>query len=81
VYITNGDKVKYAYLKKNPLRFDVMCLKGFDDPDEVDALIKQYIDYDKIFESQLKNKLQDFYDAMDWGTINDNEFSQEFFSF
>ena len=52
-----------------------------DDPDVVLNTVKEYIDYDQMFESQLSNKLQDFYNAMNWGELNDNEFSQEFFSF
>ena len=32
-------------------------------------LVNTYIDYDKIFERELLKKLEDFYNAMDWGEV------------
>ena len=56
----NGDKVKWVYLKQNPLGLDGVAFKGYDDPKEIMELINTYIDYDKIFERELLKKLEDF---------------------
>lgn len=79
--INNGDKVKYTYLKKNPLRLETLALKGFDDNEQIVAYVEEHIDRDQIFESALGKKLGDFYDAMGWDAVNDNKYSQEFFEF
>jgi DNA polymerase elongation subunit (family B) len=79
--ITNGSKVKYIYLKQNPLGIESCAIRGFDDPEEIVNFIKQYIDYEKIFENLLGNKLQDFYDGMEWGTPISNSAVNEFFQF
>jgi DNA polymerase elongation subunit (family B) len=82
-FITNHDKIKYAYLSTNPLRLDIMCLKGYGDPQVVQDIVKNHIDYDKMFESQLQNKLTDFYSAMGWGkpSLDMNDKATDFFSF
>lgn len=79
--ITNGSKIRYIYLKQNPLGIDSCAIKGFDDPDEIISFIKQYVDYDKVFDKLLGNKLQDFYNGMDWGKPIDNSAINDFFSF
>jgi DNA polymerase elongation subunit (family B) len=79
--ITNGSKIKYIYLKQNPLGIENLGMKGFEDPEEVVAFIKEYVDYDKVFEKLLGNKLQDFYDAMKWGKIVTNSAIGNFFDF
>ena len=65
----NGDKMKWVYLKQNPLGLDALAFKGADDPQEIVSLIKNYIDYDGIFESDMVNKLEDFYIALGWGKL------------
>lgn len=65
----NGDKMKWVYLKQNPLGLDALAFKGADDPEEINSLIKNYIDYDRIFESDMQNKLEDFYTALGWGNL------------
>ena len=79
--ITNGDKVKYAYLTTNPFRLGALCIKGYQDPTSMEEILAQYIDYNHMFDSQLQNKLQDFYTALGWGTINSNAAAQDFFNF
>jgi DNA polymerase elongation subunit (family B) len=79
--ITNGSKVKYIYLKQNPLGIDACAIKGFEDPTEIIDFIKQYVDCDKVFSKLLGNKLQDFYDGMKWGKPQDNSAVNDFFSF
>ena len=79
--IVNGEKIRWTYLKNNPLRLDVMALKGMEDPEALYDYVAQYIDHDKIFRSAFQNKLDDFYGALNWGKIPDNNNLQKFFSF
>lgn len=79
--ITNGSKIKYVYLKQNQLGLDALAIKGFDDPDDIIDFIKQHIDYDKVFDKLLGNKLQDFYSGMNWGRYVDNVAVNKFFQF
>ena len=78
----DGDKIKWVYLKKNPLGLETTAFTGHSDPPEINAFIQQYIDYDLIWEKELNNKLDDFYNAMNWDKPNPNLASAEkFFSF
>ena len=78
----DGDKIKWVYLKKNPLGLDTTAFTGHSDPPEINAFIEQYIDYDLIWEKELNNKLDDFYNAMDWDKPNPNlAAASQFFSF
>ena len=79
--IQNGEKVKWAYLSDNPYGFDTMALRGYQDPKEIEEFVTQYIDRNKIFEKELKNKLDDFYAAMNWGAFPENNSVAKFFSF
>jgi hypothetical protein len=82
--IRNHDKVKWCYLKTNPLKLDVLSIKSNDEnPKEIVEYIKKYIDYNQMFESKLKNKLETFYECMKWGkviTLQDKH-NQNFFGF
>ena len=64
--ISNGNKVRWVYLKTNPFNIDGLAYKGYDDPKEIIDFINQYVDRDKLFEKSLKKKIQMFYDAMSW---------------
>ena len=64
--IRNSDKIKWTYLKQNPFSLDKIAFKGYDDPKEVIDFIETYIDYDQLFEGQLKKKISMFYDALEW---------------
>ena len=78
----NGDKVKWVYLKQNPLNLDGLAFTGYQDPPEIEEFINTYIDHKKIFERELQGKLQDFYDAIGWGdVISDTKTAEKFFSF
>lgn len=78
----DGDKIKWVYLKNNPMNIDGVALNGYNDPPEIKEFIQSYIDYDRIFERELKNKLQDFYDAVGWGDIiSEQRNAEKFFSF
>jgi len=71
--ITNGSKIKYVYLKDNPYRIDTVAFIGDDsDPPQIINLIKDYMDYDKLFIKEFAHKLQDFYSALGFGNIPTN---------
>ena len=78
----NGDKVKWVYLKDNPLGLDGLAFTGYNDPPEIENFISTYIDHSKIFERELKGKLQDFFDAIGWGdVVSEQRTAEKFFSF
>ena len=64
--IRNASKIKWVYLKNNPLQLDALAYKGYDDPKDVMDFINQYIDRDKIFNRALNKKIQMFYEALSW---------------
>ena len=44
--------------------------------------ISTYIDHNRIFEAELKGKLQDFYNALNWGEVmSEQKNAEKFFSF
>lgn len=68
--IMSGAKVKWLYLKTNPFNLDAIAFKGDgSDPKEILNFISSYIDHNKNFESNLLNKLQGFYDALNWNEL------------
>ena len=78
----DGDKVKWVYLKNNPLGLDSVALTGYNDPKEILDLVKGYIDYDLIWQKELENKLDDFYKAMGWEKPSANmKKASQFFGF
>jgi DNA polymerase elongation subunit (family B) len=81
--ILTGSKIKYVYLRDNPLRIDALAVKGYQDPPEIIDFVEKYIDTDALFENELRNKLDDFYSALSWGNIPTevNQRADEFFSF
>jgi len=79
--IINGEKIKWTYVKQNPMHLNTIAMKGYEDPDVIINFIKQFIDHDKIFKSSFENKLNDFYDALDWGRIPENNNLGKFFAF
>jgi DNA polymerase elongation subunit (family B) len=78
----DGDKIKWAYLKNNPMGLESVALTGYNDPPQVLDLVKRYIDYDLIWKKELENKLDDFYNAMGWDKPNPNlKKASQFFGF
>ena len=47
-------------------RPDNVAFKVYDEPKEIMDFIKQYIDYDRLFEGALQKKINMFYGAMSW---------------
>jgi DNA polymerase elongation subunit (family B) len=81
--IRDSDKIKWTYLKRNNERIETMALKGYDDPPELVKFVNEYMDYDKLYETELENKLADFYDALGWGLLptSINQQASKFFDF
>ena len=81
--IRDGDKIKWAYLKENPLNISTMALKGYDDPPELVEFVNTYLDYAASYERELATKLQDFYTALNWGMLvtEQNQAVNQFFEF
>jgi DNA polymerase elongation subunit (family B) len=78
----DGDKVKWVYLKPNPLGLNTTAINGYNDPPEIEEFVSNYIDYDLLWEKELENKLDDFYSAMNWEKPNPSlEKASEFFDF
>jgi len=79
--IRSGDKIKWVYLKDNKYKSHIIAFKGYDDPPEVLDFIKKHIDYNKIFERELKTKLNDFYESLKWGKVPESHLTGVFFEF
>jgi DNA polymerase elongation subunit (family B) len=81
--ITDGEKIKYVYLRQNPWNLEAVAVKGYGDPHEIIEIINAYIDYNTLFENELQKKIEDFYSAMRWGNIPTevNQNAQDWFAF
>ena len=79
--ISNGEKIKWCYLLNNPYGFETFALRGYQDPLESVEFVAQYIDRNKMFTAELSNKFDDFYAAMGWGSLPENNNAKKFFSF
>ena len=79
--LLDGEKVKWAYLTTNPYGFDTMALRGYADLPEIIEFVETYIDRNKIFERELKGKLDDFYAALGWQSVPESNNMNKFFSF
>ena len=81
--ILHGQKIKWVYLKQNEYGAEGIALKADGtDPDEILEFIEKYVDRTAMYEQELKGKLKDFYDVLNWEypSVNDAKAS-EFFSF
>ena len=57
-------------------------MTGYNDPPEILDLVKEYIDYELIWQKELENKLDDFYLAMKWEKPSPNlKKASQFFGF
>ena len=80
--IRDGDKVKWVYLKTNPLGLDTVAFKDYNDPKEVMDFVEQYVDRDMIYKAELENKVDDFYNALKWQKAStEAQTAKKFFSF
>ena len=77
--IKNSEKIKWIYLKQNPLSIAQIAFKGYDDPPEIMDYINQYVDHDKLFNKALQKKIDMFYDSMEWTLIDKQNTLERFF--
>jgi DNA polymerase elongation subunit (family B) len=76
-----GDKMYIAKLKNNPYRIEVIGFNGYNDPPEILEFIEKYIDRDGLFDSVIKNKLENVYLDIGWGMPIFNAKVNKFFQF
>ena len=80
--IRDGEKVKWVYLKSNPLGIETVAFRDYNDPIEILDFINQYVDRDGIYKAELENKLTDFYNALKWEMASaDSQNAKKFFEF
>ena len=79
--IVEGDKIKWVYLKDNPYKIDTIGFLDFDLPEKIRQFIETYVDRPKAFDTILRNKLESFYQDLDWGHLTLNTYVQQFFKF
>ena len=77
--ITNGNKIKWVYLKDNQFGFDAIGYKGYEDPPQILEFIKTNIDHNKMFEQAMSKKIGMFYQALSWEAVVDKQQSIERF--
>ena len=70
-FINNGDKIRWVYLKNNPLGLKVVAYKGYEDPPEIMNFIKQFINHKKLYNQALHKKIMMLYQAMRWDEPTD----------
>lgn len=63
--IESGDKMKYVYLNNNKYGFN--SIGFFDDiSKQIEDFIQEHINYDKIFNAEILNKIESIYEAIGW---------------
>ena len=63
--IESGDKMKYVYLNKNKYGFN--SIGYFDEIDEqVEIFIQEHISYERVFDAEIANKIENIYQAVGW---------------
>jgi len=76
--ITQGDKIKWIYLSDNPYKIEAISFLEFNLPPQIEELILNHIDYNKIFDSVFLNKISGLYEDLDWN-LNLNPYTTQFF--
>ena len=80
--IRDGDKVKWVYLKTNPLGLEAVAFKDYNDPKDIMDFVETYIDRDEIYKAELENKVDDFYNALKWDKAStETKTAKKFFAF
>ena len=76
-----GDKMFISYLKPNKYQIEVIGFNGYKDPPEIIELIETFCDKSKIFDSVMKNKIDNLYKDLNWDLPVYNENVFKFFKF
>jgi len=81
--IFHGQKIKWVYLKQNEFGCECIAIKADGtDPDRIVEFINQYVDREAMYEQELKGKLLDFYNILNWSYPSQSDGTLgEFFSF
>jgi hypothetical protein len=59
-----------------------VAFKDYNDPKEIMDFVEQYIDRDKLYVSDMENKVDDFYTALKWQKASTEALTaKKFFSF
>ena len=64
--MTQADKVKWIYLKDNPYKIEALAFFDYEMPDKIKQFLEQYADRQKVFDSILLNKLEGFFNDLEW---------------
>lgn len=81
--IMHGQKIKWVYLNQNEYGSNSIAMKADGtDPQRILEFIEKYIDRTSMYEQELKSKLVDFYDILNWSYPSPNDVKiDEFFKF
>lgn len=77
-FISQGDKIKWVYLKNNPLQIETIAFMGGLTPPKILNFINEHIDYEQVFEKVLLNKLIGFFDDLGF-RLKLNKYESMFF--
>lgn len=64
--LMESEKIKWVYLKPNPMHLALVAFRGYDDPKEIMTFIRKYADAEKMYHHELESKIVDIYNAMRW---------------
>ena len=78
--ITSADKIKWIYLKDNPYKIESLAFFDYEVPTKISEFLEIYADRKKVFDSILLNKLEGFFNDLQW-ELNLNPFINAFDSF
>lgn len=72
--ISEGDKIMYVYLNQNPYGFDCFSIPlDYLVPDEIMEFVLSNINVNHTVESLLDNKIEKYYEALDWNLPKQNQ--------
>ena len=77
--IHNGEKIKWIYLKNNPIGLETVAYKGYEDPPEILSFIRQFINPDKLYKQALHKKIMMLYESLGWSEPTDSSKTMERF--
>ena len=78
--ITEGEKIKFIPLKKNPYGIEVLAFAN-ESPQFIYDFLEKFADTDSGFNNVLLNKLEGIYEDLKWSFPSLNENVSKFFSF
>ena len=70
--IFDGEKIKWVYLKNNPIGIETIAYKGHEDPPQVLDFIRQNINPTKLYKQALHKKIMMLYEALGWDEPTDS---------